>query len=77
MPTHTVLLADDHTIVTEGLSRLLEEHGFDVVGTVGASGVDGPGLYFEMRSQGKPQDPQEWLAREGTRSEPATMRSER
>ena len=35
----------------------------DVVGTVGASGVDGPGLYFEMRSQGKPQDPQEWLAR--------------
>jgi murein hydrolase activator len=35
----------------------------DVVGTVGASGVDGPGLYFEIRSQGKPQDPQEWLAR--------------
>jgi len=35
----------------------------DVVGTVGASGVDGPGLYFEMRSQGKPQDPQEWLTR--------------
>jgi len=49
----------------------------DVVGTVGASGVDGPGLYFEMRSQGKPQDPQEWLAREGTRSEPARTRSER
>jgi septal ring factor EnvC (AmiA/AmiB activator) len=49
----------------------------DVVGTVGASGVDGPGLYFEMRSQGKPQDPQEWLAREGTRPEPATTRSER
>ena len=35
----------------------------DLVGTVGASGVDGPGLYFEMRSQGKPQDPQEWLTR--------------
>jgi len=49
----------------------------DVVGTVGASGVDGPGLYFELRSQGKPQDPQEWLAREGTRAEPATTRSER
>jgi septal ring factor EnvC (AmiA/AmiB activator) len=49
----------------------------DVVGTVGASGVDGPGLYFELRSQGKPQDPQEWLAREGTRTEPATTRSER
>ena len=49
----------------------------DVVGTVGASGVDGPGLYFEMRSQGKPQDPQEWLAREGTRPEPASTRSAR
>ena len=49
----------------------------DVVGTVGASSVDGPGLYFEMRSQGKPQDPQEWLARDGTRPEPATTRSER
>jgi septal ring factor EnvC (AmiA/AmiB activator) len=49
----------------------------DVVGTVGASGVDGPGLYFELRSQGKPQDPQEWLARDATRPEPATRRSER
>jgi murein hydrolase activator len=49
----------------------------DVVGTVGASGVDGPGLYFELRSQGKPQDPQEWLAREGAHTEPATTRSER
>jgi septal ring factor EnvC (AmiA/AmiB activator) len=37
----------------------------DVVGTVGASSVEGPGLYFELRSQGKPQDPLEWLAREG------------
>jgi murein hydrolase activator len=49
----------------------------DVVGTVGASGVDGPGLYFELRSQGKPQDPQDWLTREGTRSEPAATRSPR
>jgi murein hydrolase activator len=49
----------------------------DVLGTVGASGVDGPGLYFELRSQGKPQDPQEWLARETTRPEPATARSAR
>jgi len=31
----TVLLADDHTIVIEGLVRLLREHDFDVVGTVG------------------------------------------
>jgi DNA-binding NarL/FixJ family response regulator len=31
---HTVLIADDHTIVTEGLARLLRESDFDVVGTV-------------------------------------------
>jgi DNA-binding NarL/FixJ family response regulator len=31
----TVLLADDHTIVTEGLAALLAKHDFDVVGTVG------------------------------------------
>ena len=42
-----------------------------VVGTVGASAVDGAGLYFEVRSQGKPQDPLEWLAREGGRAEGA------
>ena len=31
---HTVLLADDHTIVTDGLSRILREADFDVVGAV-------------------------------------------
>ena len=30
----TVLLADDHTIVTDGLSRILRDAGFDVVGAV-------------------------------------------
>lgn len=35
MKRHTVLLADDHAIVTEGLARLLREHEFDVVGAVG------------------------------------------
>ena len=30
----TVLLADDHTIVTEGLSKILQEAGFEVVGAV-------------------------------------------
>ncbi len=30
----TVLLADDHTIVTDGLSRLLREADFEVVGAV-------------------------------------------
>ncbi len=29
-----VLLADDHAIVLEGLSRLLADHDFDIVGTV-------------------------------------------
>jgi septal ring factor EnvC (AmiA/AmiB activator) len=33
----------------------------DVLGSVGASGLEGAGLYFEMRFQGKPQDPLGWL----------------
>lgn len=45
-----------------------------VVGSVGASGVDGPGVYFEVRSQGKPQDPLEWLS---ARGEAGEKRSER
>jgi len=31
----TILLADDHAIVTEGLARLLRDHDFAVVGAVG------------------------------------------
>ena len=34
MHRNTVLLADDHTMVIEGLASLLREHGFDVVGAV-------------------------------------------
>lgn len=34
MRRNTVLIADDHTIVAEGLVSLLKEHDFDVVGTV-------------------------------------------
>ena len=34
MRRNTVLLADDHAIVAEGLARLLREHDFDVVGAV-------------------------------------------
>jgi DNA-binding NarL/FixJ family response regulator len=34
MRRNTVLIADDHTIVAEGLVSLLTEHDFDVVGTV-------------------------------------------
>ena len=35
MRRNTVLLADDHAIVKEGLVSLLKEHDFDVVGAVG------------------------------------------
>jgi DNA-binding NarL/FixJ family response regulator len=31
----TVLLADDHTIVVQGVAKLLEDHDFEVVATVG------------------------------------------
>ena len=34
MRRHTVLLADDHAIVTDGLARILQEALFDVVGAV-------------------------------------------
>jgi murein hydrolase activator len=33
------------------------------IGTVG-SGIEGPGLYFEVRFQGRPEDPVEWLKKE-------------
>jgi septal ring factor EnvC (AmiA/AmiB activator) len=32
-----------------------------LVGTVGSTGLEGPGLYFEVRFQGKPEDPLGWL----------------
>jgi DNA-binding NarL/FixJ family response regulator len=35
MRRYTVLVADDHAIVKEGLVSLLKEHGFDVLGAVG------------------------------------------
>jgi septal ring factor EnvC (AmiA/AmiB activator) len=31
------------------------------LGQVGSSGLEGPGLYFEMRFQGRPEDPLDWL----------------
>ncbi len=34
-----------------------------VLGSVGDDGLEGPGLYFEMRFQGKAEDPAEWLER--------------
>jgi septal ring factor EnvC (AmiA/AmiB activator) len=34
-----------------------------VLGAADPGGAGGPGVYFEMRFQGRPEDPQEWLAR--------------
>jgi len=41
--------------------------GGEVLGTVGPGGLEGPGLYFEMRFQGRPEDPLDWLTRAGQR----------
>lgn len=34
-----------------------------VLGTADPAGADGPGVYFEMRYQGRPEDPEGWLAK--------------
>jgi septal ring factor EnvC (AmiA/AmiB activator) len=34
-----------------------------VLGTADPAGPDGPGVYFEMRYQGRPEDPLDWLRR--------------
>jgi septal ring factor EnvC (AmiA/AmiB activator) len=33
----------------------------EVLGAVGPGGLEGPGLYLEMRFQGRPEDPVDWL----------------
>src|SRR5579872_3865262 len=45
----TVLLADDHVVVAQGIASLLKDHGFDVIGTVG----DGASL-IEQATQLRP-----------------------
>jgi septal ring factor EnvC (AmiA/AmiB activator) len=35
----------------------------DVLGLAPPAGPDGPGVYFEMRYQGRPEDPEGWLAK--------------
>jgi len=34
-----------------------------VLGTADPAGAAGPGVYFEMRYQGRPEDPESWLAK--------------
>lgn len=36
----------------------------ELLGTVGSTSLGGPGLYFEVRREGRPQDPLEWLDRQ-------------
>jgi len=53
------------------VAEILVKEGDDVrqsqrVGTVGDTGsLAGPRLYFEVRYQGKPQDPEQWLRQRG------------
>jgi len=35
----------------------------DVIGISGQGGLESPGVYFEMRYQGRPEDPLDWLER--------------
>jgi septal ring factor EnvC (AmiA/AmiB activator) len=35
----------------------------DVLGTADPAGAAGPGVYFEVRFQGRPEDPQPWLGK--------------
>jgi len=35
----------------------------DVLGRAASAGADAPGVYFEMRYQGRPEDPEGWLAK--------------
>jgi septal ring factor EnvC (AmiA/AmiB activator) len=56
-----------HTLYAH-LAELRVQNGDKVqagqpVGTAGA-GLEGNGLYFEIRFQGKPEDPLDWLRRE-------------
>jgi len=50
------------------LAELLVSNGQDVpagtvLGRADPAGPDGPGVYFEMRYQGRPEDPELWLSK--------------
>jgi septal ring factor EnvC (AmiA/AmiB activator) len=59
----------DHTFTIYGYaSELLKKEGDMIsqgerIALVGSSGsLKGPCLYFEIRHQGKPQDPMQWIS---------------
>jgi septal ring factor EnvC (AmiA/AmiB activator) len=64
-----IILDHDNEYVTlyAHIAEILVKEGDDVrqgqkIGTVGDTGsLEGPRLYFEVRFQGKPQDPEQWL----------------
>jgi septal ring factor EnvC (AmiA/AmiB activator) len=54
---HSLYAHLDDTAVRQGQSVAAGER----LGSVGNASLEGPGLYFEMRFQGRPEDPLEWL----------------
>jgi septal ring factor EnvC (AmiA/AmiB activator) len=62
---------NDYYTLYAHIAEMLVREGDDVkqgqrIGTVGDTGsLDGPRLYFEVRFQGKPQDPEQWLRQRG------------
>jgi septal ring factor EnvC (AmiA/AmiB activator) len=58
---------NDYYTLYAHLAEIQVKEGDDVrqghrIGTVGDTGsIEGPRLYFEVRHQGKPQDPENWL----------------
>ncbi|MBI1845508.1 MAG: peptidoglycan DD-metalloendopeptidase family protein [Candidatus Rokubacteria bacterium] len=63
--------AHDYYTLYAHMADIQVKEGDDVrqgqrIGTVGDTGsLEGPRLYFEVRYQGKPQDPAEWLRQRG------------
>jgi septal ring factor EnvC (AmiA/AmiB activator) len=62
---------NDYYTLYAHVAEILVKEGDDVrqaqrIGTVGDTGsLAGPRLYFEVRYQGKPQDPEQWLRQRG------------
>jgi septal ring factor EnvC (AmiA/AmiB activator) len=59
---------DKHYSLYGQLAELQVSNGQDVsagsvLGRADPAGADGPGVYFEMRYQGHPEDPETWLAK--------------
>jgi septal ring factor EnvC (AmiA/AmiB activator) len=56
-----------HSLYAHLADMLVEEgqalSGGDVVGISGQGGLEKPGVYFEMRHRGRPEDPLDWLRR--------------